>query len=72
MTDWAKELAADIVLQAYKDFRRYAREYKRSGDKRYIAEMKDIVDFVKSDWFKALTDIPQEKFLKKLMEVVEK
>jgi len=70
---WERELAAAIVLQAYKDFSAYARKYKRGENtEQCIAGMKEIVDFVNSDWFRELTDIPQDKFLNKLKEVSKK
>lgn len=67
-----RSLSAAIVLQAYKDFCRYAKRYKSGkGDKEaYIKGMREIVAFVKSEWYTTLTSVPPEKFIKKLEEVI--
>lgn len=73
MTDWAKELAADIVLQAYKDYRRCVKIHNTYPEGSQIrksteAEMKSILEFVESSWYEELTNIPREKFIAKLKE----
>jgi len=70
---WERELAAAIVLQAYKDFATYARKYKRGKDKEEcIAGMQEILDFVESSWYEELTNIPREKFMARLKECEKK
>lgn len=70
--DGYRNLAAAIVLQAYKDYCHLAgkcRKYPRHKDV-YIREMKKIVEFAKSEWYTELTKIPQRMFLEKLKEVM--
>ncbi len=73
--DGFQELAHAIVWRAVKDFRRYARTVKKIGvdnpkaDK-LIYECKKIVCFIKSEWFKQLTDIDPIVLLKKLYKEV--
>lgn len=68
-----KNLGAAIVLQAYKDYRTLARKCKSNPHNKaiYIAKMKDIVSFAKSEWYTQLCRIPQRAFLDKLKEVMD-
>lgn len=68
-----QSLANAIILQAVKDFRRCIKIVKRNGRNKEVAvkEMQDIVEFIKSPWFKILTNLEPEILLKKLKEEVE-
>lgn len=64
-----EKLAADIVLQAVNDFRTAAKEYKKGKHtEENLKVMKEVIDFIKSDWYKVLTDIDPDKVIKKLKE----
>ena len=73
--DGYKELARGIILRAVKDFRKYTRTIKKLGidnpkaDK-LIKECQKIVKFIKSDWFKVLTDVDSDFFLLQLYKEV--
>ena len=68
-----QSLANAIILQAIKDFRKCLKIVKKNGRKKEHAfkEMQDIVEFIKSPWFKILTNLEPEILLKKLKEEVE-
>ena len=68
-----QSLANAIILQAIKDFRKRLKIVKKNGRKKEQAlkEMQDIVEFIKSPWFKILTNLEPEILLKKLKEEVE-
>ena len=68
-----QSLANAIILQAIKDFRMCLKIVKKNGRKKEQAlkEMQDIVEFIKSPWFKILTNLEPEILLKKLKEEVE-
>ena len=65
-------LANAIVLQAVKDFRKCIKEVKRNGrnKEQAIREMRKIVEFIKSPWFRVLTNLDPQILLKKLEEEV--
>lgn len=70
--DGYRALAAAIVLQAVNDFRKAARDYNRGRNKKgNIATMTEVIEFINSDWYKCLTDIPPEVVIKKLKEEIE-
>ena len=68
-----QSLANAIILQAIKDFRKCLKIVKKNCRKKEEAlkEMQDIVEFIKSPWFKILTNLEPEILLKKLKEEVE-
>lgn len=74
MSDGYDELAVAIVLQAYRDWCNDCKKFASGkGDVNAIkADMVSILKFVKSDWYKALTDIPADKMIKRLKEEKEK
>lgn len=65
-------LANAIVLQAVKDFRKCIKVVKRNGRNKELAirEMRKIVEFIKSPWFRVLTNLDPQILLKKLEEEV--
>lgn len=71
--DGYQNLANAIVLQAVRDFRRCAKVVKRRGygSNEAVKEMREIVEFIKSPWFKTLTSIDPDYLLEKLKEEVE-
>ena len=70
--DGYKELAAAIVLQAVNDFRKAAKDYKKGKNKKAnMATMTEVLEFINSEWYKCLTDIPPEMVIKKLKEELE-
>lgn len=71
--DGYQNLANAIILQAVRDFRRYAKVVKRRGygSKEAVNEMRKIVEFIKSPWFRTLTNIEPEYLIEKLKEEVE-
>ena len=74
MSNGYEELAAAIVMQAYRDWCDDCKKLASGkGDVDAIkADMLDILKFVKSDWYTALTSIPPEKMIQKLTEEKEK
>lgn len=67
-----QNLANAIILQAVKDFRRCIKIVKRNGRNKEVAvkEMREIVEFIKSPWFKSLTNLEPQILLRKLKEEV--
>ncbi len=68
-----RSLAAAIVIQAYKDYcllTNKCRKHPHNKDD-YIREMREIVKFVKSEWYTQLTSIPQRVFLERLKEAMD-
>lgn len=67
-----QSLANAIILQAVKDFRRCIKIVKRNGRNKEVAvkEMREIVEFIKSPWFKSLTNLEPQILLRKLKEEV--
>lgn len=65
-------LANAIILQAVKDFRKCINVVKRNGrnKEQAIREMRRIVEFIKSPWFRVLTNLDPQVLLKKLEEEV--
>ena len=65
-------LANAIVLQAVKDFRNCITVVKRNGrnKEQAIREMRKIVEFIKSPWFRVLTNLDPQVLLEKLEEEV--
>ena len=65
-------LANAIILQAVKDFRKCIKVGKRNGrnKEQAIREMRKIVEFIKSPWFRVLTNLDPQILLKKLEEEV--
>ena len=74
MSDGYEELAAAIVMQAYRDWCDDCKKLASGkGDVDAIkADMVSILKFVKSEWYTALTSIPPEKMIQKLTEEKEK
>ena len=68
-----ENLANAIILQAVKDFRRCIKVVKRNtrNKEKVIEEMREIVTFIKSPWFKTLTNLEPSILLKKLQQEVE-
>ncbi len=58
MTDNYQNLKNAIILQAVKDYRDAETPKTKSA----------IIRFIRSDWFKALTDLEPEMLIKKLQE----
>lgn len=71
--DGYQNLANAIIIQAVKDFRSYAKVARKNGygSKQAINEMRKIVEFIKSPWFRTLSDIDPGYLLEKLKEEVE-
>lgn len=74
MAECMKSLGAAIVLQAYKDYRHCAKLiHCKNANADIIAaaekEMSSIENFVRSEWYTTLTDIPPQKLLRRLREV---
>lgn len=67
-----ESLANAIILQAVKDFRKCIKVVKRNGrnKEQAIKQMREIVGFIKSPWFRVLTNIDPQVLLKKLEEEV--
>lgn len=65
-------LANAIVLQAVKDFRKCIKVVKRNcrNKEQAIKKMRKIVEFIKSPWFRVLTNLDPQILLKKLEEEV--
>lgn len=65
-------LANAIVLQAVKDFRKCIKVVKRNArnKEQAIREMRKIVEFIKSPWFRVLTNLDPQVLLEKLEEEV--
>ena len=62
-----ERLAAAIVEQAAKDYRAATRKLKREpGHEPAIQRIKEVERFIRSDWFKCLTDIDPNAMLKTL------
>lgn len=69
MENGYRSLAAAIVLQAIKDFKKAARRYKAGKTKeKSLWEMQEIIQFIQSGWFRALTDLDPEAVIEKLKE----
>ncbi len=68
-----RSLAAAIVIQAYKDYCLLANKCRKHPNNKvvYIHEMREIVKFVKSEWYTQLTSIPQRVFLERLKEAMD-
>lgn len=68
-----QNLANAIILQAVKDFRRCIKVVKRNtrNKEKAIEEMREIVAFIKSPYFKTLTNLEPSILLKKLQQEVE-
>ena len=54
--EWYAELAAAIIEQALKDFKK---------DEKYRSE---VIRFIKSDWFKSLSNLDSKRLIKMLKE----
>lgn len=67
-----ESLANAIILQAVKDFRKCIKVVKRNGrtKEQAIREMRKVVGFIKSPWFRVLTNLDPQVLLKKLEEEV--
>lgn len=71
MVDWVKSLSATIVLQAVKDYKKCCKDLKKAKNKgntvevdKIKHEMREIIDFVGSEWFAQLTNIAPDKIFK--------
>mgnify|MGYP006907969647 CR=1 FL=1 len=67
-----ENLANAIIIQAVKDFRKCIKVVKCNGrnKEQAIKEMREIVGFIKSPWFRVLTNLDPQVLLKKLQEEV--
>ena len=64
-----RQLAAAIVLTAVNDFKKAAKQYKSGKNKEQaLKTMKEVVEFIQSDWFKVLTDLDPQLVINKLKE----
>ena len=68
-----QNLANAIIIRAVKDFRRCLKVAKKNNRNKEAAikEMKEIVEFIKSPWFRTLTSLEPSVLLKKLHQEVE-
>ena len=68
-----QHLANAIIIRAVKDFRRCLKVAKKNNRNKEAAikEMKEIVEFIKSPWFRTLTSLEPSVLLKKLQQEVE-
>lgn len=68
-----QNLANAIIIKAIKDFRRCLKVAKKNNRNKEAAikEMKEIVEFIKSPWFRTLTSLEPSVLLKKLQQEVE-
>lgn len=68
-----QNLANAIIIRAVKDFRRCLKVAKKNNRNKETAikEMKEIVEFIKSPWFRTLTSLEPSVLLKKLQQEVE-
>lgn len=65
------ELANAIILQAVKDYRNANRKLAKGKVNRESERMKnEVLEFFRSDWFCALTEIDPEMLIRKLDEEV--
>ena len=72
MENGYRSLAAAIVLQAIKDYRKAAKRYKAEKAKeKSLWEMQEITQFIRSGWFRALTDLDPDAVLERLKEEFE-
>lgn len=71
--DGIRALSSAIVLQAYKDFNNYIANFKKGKLNLNTLQKKiqKIIEFAKSEWFKELTDLKPEIFIKKLEEILK-
>ena len=72
--DGYKSLAAAIVLQAFKDWCDDCKQLASGRGNLDLVkrDMKEILQFANSGWYRCLTDIPPETFIKRLQEEKEK
>lgn len=64
-----RHLAAAIVLAAVNDFKKAAKQYKNGRNKEQaLKTMKEVVEFIQSEWFKVLTDLDPQLVINKLKE----
>lgn len=69
MTDHWESLANAIILQAVKDYREARKKHrKRPKNKDAKLMIADCEAFLRSDWFKALTELDGEMLLRELQE----
>lgn len=68
-----QNLANAIIIKAIKDFIRCLKVAKKNNRNKEAAikEMKEIVEFIKSPWFRTLTSLEPSVLLKKLQQEVE-
>ena len=61
-----RHLAAAIVLAAVNDFKKAAKQYKNGNKEQALKTMKEVVEFIQSEWFKVLTDLDPQLVINKL------
>lgn len=72
MENGYRSLAVAIVLRAIKDYRKAAKRYKAGKRKEEsLSEMREITRFIKSGWFRELTDLDPDAVLERLKEELE-
>ena len=68
-----QELAAAIVLQAVKDYRTAQRRKGRDpGNRGARMRIREVERFVRSRWYRTLTDVDPHELLRRLRQEVEK
>lgn len=65
-----EKLANAIIVSAVNDFRKDIKivEIGRRNKDAAIKDMQEILEFIRSDWFKVLTDLNPESVINKLKE----
>lgn len=65
-----EKLANAIIVSAVNDFRKDIKivEIGRRNKDAAIKDMQEILEFIRSDWFKVLTDLNPESVINKLKD----
>ena len=67
--DGYEALANEIVLSAVEDYRKGRKRLKRDlGDEKALPMMEKAVKFLRSSWYKQLTELDGEMIIKHLRE----
>ncbi len=71
MDEGYQKLAEAIIVRAADDYRRALKTYKRNPrHKKVSAEMKELEDFFRSDWFESLSNLDGEEIMNMLCKEV--
>lgn len=66
-----EKLAAAVVMQAVKDYRKALRACRKSPPSHYVKSQREALErFFRSDWFLLLTDLDGEMVLERLRKEV--